>query len=348
MKPFLLPRLLDPDRYEPGLFVGCLHKKRAFLFDLGPLTNLANRDILKVTDIFITHTHMDHFMGFDYLLRLYLGKEAELNIYGPENIIKNVDGKLRAYTWNLVHNYEGRLLLKVHEITPYRIITEVFDSRLKFTRNPELAASNNFNGTILEEPWIKVKCVHLDHQVPCLGFAMEESYRINIVKKELEQLGLAPGSWLSEFKEMIYKNQSEDTVISIKPKASDTLLRSYTLGELKRKITKLTRGMKLAYITDVIGNDENFRKIKTLITDSDILFIEAGFLEQDAEIAKKTYHLTAMEAGTLAGDAKVRYFQIFHYSFRYKGMEQALVEEANKAYRRAMEKSKLYEVQKSS
>ena len=54
------------------LFIPFLLEKRAVLFDLGDIHSLSAKDILKISHVFITHTHIDHFCGFDML-----NKESE-------------------------------------------------------------------------------------------------------------------------------------------------------------------------------------------------------------------------------------------------------------------------------
>jgi len=72
------------------------------LFDLGDLHALAPRKILRITDIFISHCHMDHFMGFDWWLRICLGRERGVRLYGPPGFIDQIEGARRscAPSWN--------------------------------------------------------------------------------------------------------------------------------------------------------------------------------------------------------------------------------------------------------
>jgi ribonuclease Z len=53
-------------------------------------------------------------------------------------------------------------------------------------------------------------------------------------------------------------------------------------------------------------------------------------------MALKKYHLTAREAGVLAGKAGVKSLQLFHFSPRYKHRTQDLEGEAKEAYERML------------
>ena len=62
-----------------------LYQQRALQFDLGDLSSITNSELLKISHVFISHTHIDHFIGFDRLLRTVFGRAKTLTIFGPEN-----------------------------------------------------------------------------------------------------------------------------------------------------------------------------------------------------------------------------------------------------------------------
>ena len=89
MKSDLNASLINDPFGDPGLIVNFLFQKRALLFDLGDISALSNAELLKVSHVFVSHTHIDHFIGFDRLLRAVFGREKTLTLFGPENFIKN-------------------------------------------------------------------------------------------------------------------------------------------------------------------------------------------------------------------------------------------------------------------
>ena len=332
MRPSFNPRLVNGPFEDPGLFVPLAFHKRALLFDLGDLSLLSAGDILKTTHAFITHTHMDHFSGFDQLLRLLLGRGKSIHMFGPVGFLNNVAGKLQGYTWNLVRHYEEGLNITAAEIDGHTITTQSFKCLESFSPSSPVSRPSRLP-VVYEEPGFNVQVAILDHEIPSLGFALQERFHINILKPSLQELGLEVGPWVSQFKKMLYANVQPDTQIMVKRTGCVEGPTVYSIGELSKKITRITAGQKIAYIADAIYSAENERKIITLAHKADRLFIEAAFLEEERSIAQKKYHLTAHQAGILARKAEVREMTIFHHSPRYSDQAHLLQEEAKRAFK---------------
>jgi len=331
MRPSFLPRLVNGPFNDPGLFVPLTFHKRALLFDLGDLSCLSPGDLLKTSHVFISHTHMDHFVGFDQLLRLLLGRAVNLHLYGPTGFLDNMIGKLNAYTWNLVHNYQDALTLTATEIQSQQRITQVFDCRKGFAPSEPIVEISR-DDVIYKEPALQVRTEILDHRIECLGFAVEEKLHVNILKTQLTELGLKVGPWVSRFKDLLYQQADPATEFVVPATEEKNAPKIFSLGALSKKIGRITPGQKFAYIADAVYSSANQEKIIALALDADHLFIEAAFLEKDHQTAREKYHLTAHQAGTLARKARVRAMTIFHYSPRYYDQGHLLEQEARRAF----------------
>ena len=124
MNPSFSSYLVNDVFSDPGIYVEIRWSKRALLFDLGHNDGLGPTRLLRANEIFVSHTHMDHFIGFDAILRVALGRGKTLRLFGPPGLIDNVQGKLRGYTWNLVDGYP--LTLDVQEFHPQEIRRALF------------------------------------------------------------------------------------------------------------------------------------------------------------------------------------------------------------------------------
>jgi ribonuclease Z len=321
MKPTFIHNLVNGPFEDPCLFVRIMRERRAFLFDIGSINRLKPGDLQKITDVFVTHTHIDHFIGFDLLLRALLRRNTPLRVYGPINIVECVEGKLRGYTWNLIREYP--LKIDVFCIHGDKITSSSFHAQKCFKKITN--STSEFAGTVLKEPLFTIKAVELDHQVPCLAFSLEEEYHININKAALKERALPVGPWLSDFKKAIREKRSGDTEFTISRSR-------YTLDEL-RYITKITKGQKISYVTDVSIHDENIRKIIEFVRDSDILYCEAYFLEEDSDRALKRFHLTSRITGQIARKAGVKSLVPIHFSPKYQNYSATPEDEALTEFR---------------
>ncbi len=338
MQPLFDPRLVNPPFGDPGVYVDFRFERRAFLLDLGDNTPLFPKKLLRLSHAFVSHAHMDHFIGFDRLVRICLGRQTGVHLFGPAGFIAQVEHKLAAYTWNLVQSYETDFALTVTEIagdvtsgeTPVR--NARFRSRRRFERE-DLPDSPVAGGVLLEEEGFRVRTALFDHRTPCLGFAIEEKVHINVLKNRLLEMGLQTGPWLKDMKRAVLAGRPDEERVRAWWKDFGVVHeREVALGELKARALDLVRGQKICYVTDVAFHDDNVGRIVELARGADLLFIEAVFMDEESAHARDKQHLTARQAGAIARAAGARNLVPFHFSPRYIGREAELLSELQAAF----------------
>ena len=322
---------------DPGLLLQFLFHKRALLFDLGDISSLSNAELLKVSHVFVSHTHIDHFIGFDRLLRTVFGREKTLTFFGPENFIKNVEGKLAGFTWNLVDRYEESLTIKVVEIREDKLLKGTFRAidKFKISEEEEVAFED---GIILDDPMCLVRAAILEHRVPCLGFSLQENLHVNINKDRLKSKLFVEGAWLNDLKQAVVEGKPDSYVIEmLVTKNGNSSFEKKTLGQLKENLVEISPGQKIGYVVDTIYNEPNSKRIIELVKSADIFFCESPFLAEEETRGQERFHLTSHQAGTLAREAQVKKLQVFHFSRRHMAHRERFYREAENAFRGNLE-----------
>jgi ribonuclease Z len=341
MNPLFHPRLVNGPLGDPVLYIDFKFAQRAVLFDLGEIQSLSPRQILKISQVFISHTHMDHFIGFDHLLRICLGRDKVIELFGPPGFMDQLEHKLSAYTWNLVENYPYSLELKVVEVYPDHVRSGRLRSStaFKLEKDPEI---RNFDGELHRETSFRIEAAFLDHKIPCLAFVLKEHSHINIIKTELEGMGLSKGPWLRELKEAVWRGEADDFPVKAPSQGRERVLEpELPLGLLRSRLITVTPGQKIGYVADTVYNPETRKAIIDLVSDSDLLFMETAFLEEDAKRARAKNHLTAHQAGIMAAQARVKRLVPFHISPKYSLNPERVIEEALGAFREGLGEGKL-------
>jgi ribonuclease Z len=324
MRSSFLTRLVNGTLFDPVVFVRILNLKSTLLFDCGRMAGLSNREILSLDSIFISHLHMDHFMGFDQILRVILHRQRPLNLYGPEGIVEKVTRKLASYTWNLTEDYP--LEIVIHEIRENDVITCSARARDSFV--PCLiTTSPRLDTAIVSQSIYSIDATVLDHNVPCLGFVLKEPYHINIKASRFYELGYRAGPWIGIFKESILSGCMDDMI----EVPSTTGIVRIRVDDLFNELVIITKGYKIAYITDIRASDDNLKRIGELAEDVDILFIEAYYLAERQHQAYEKAHLTAAQAGMIARILRAKKVVPMHISPRYHDRTDKIMEELDSA-----------------
>jgi ribonuclease BN (tRNA processing enzyme) len=292
------------------------HQRRSLLFDLGEGARLPARVAHQVSDVFITHAHIDHIAGFLWLLRARIGEFPVCRLYGPPGLAGNIDGLNRGILWDRVGDRGPRFL-----------VTELHDTQLRRFRvqagrpgAEPLDEQEAADGVLLAEPGFQVRAVSLAHVSPVLAFAFEPAQQINIRKDRLQAWGLDPGPWLGELKRHLQAGAVAAPVRLLDGRIEST-------RALADELVLITPGKKLVYATDFADTEANRRRVVALARGAHTLFCEATFREADVEQAVRTAHLTTRACGEIAAVAGVVRLVPFHFSRRYEKDPAAVYEE---------------------
>jgi ribonuclease Z len=234
------------------LYVEFAHERGASLFDLGDLAALSSRELLRVTHVFLSHMHMDHFIGFDTLLRVHIGRDKLITLVGPDGNIDCVASKLAGYTWDLVGRYAANLAFDVIEmVDEHRARRARFDFRSAFAMEPLRSATVD-DGVVVSTPEFQVSAAVLEHHGPCLGFTVSEPVRINVWRNLVQDHGLPLGAWLKTLKAAV-RDRLDDAVLIPLPNGENA-----PLGTL-RELVSMTPGQRIGYVTDIRNSPGNMK-----------------------------------------------------------------------------------------
>jgi ribonuclease BN (tRNA processing enzyme) len=308
---------------DPALHLRFRHQRRSLLFDVGETTRLQARIAHQISDLFISHAHVDHIAGFLWLLRSRIGVSTPCRVFGPAGITQRIAGMLSAIEWDRVG--ERGPVFEVWELDGRR-----FGARLQAGRRGweslgrRPAGAKNF---LLAEPAFSVRAARLDHGIPVLAFALEERAHLNVRKERLLDLGVEAGPWLEELKRRVHGGDTGAQVA-----LPNGELR--TVRELASHLLLERNGEKVVYATDLADTAENRAALIDLAGGAHTLFCEAAFAERDADQARATGHLTARACGEIAAAAGVGQLIPFHLSRRYESKPEVVLTEVREVFPR--------------
>ena len=305
---------------DPLLHLRIRHLGRSLLFDLGDGSRLSARVAHQVSDVFVSHAHMDHLGGFQWLLRSRLGDFPPCRLYGPPGLARHIQCFMEGFLWDRIGD-KGPVfeVLEIHGRRLQRV-------RLQAGRQgaEPLATRPLTDGVLLREPGFLVRSVQLDHHTPVFAYALELASTLNVRKDRLRARGLRPGPWLTELKRRLLADQG-DAVIRL-PDGSGA-----SAAALGDELVLTTPGKTLVYATDLADTADNRQRLVTLARNAHTLYCEAAFSEADAANARRNGHLTTRAAGEIASLARVSRLIPFHFSRRYQNDPQRLYDELEAA-----------------
>lgn len=163
---------------------------------------------------------------------------------------------------------------------------------------------------ILDNQDITVETIPLNHRIACTGFLFKEKKRQRkLIKEKIEELEI-PVAYYSAL-----KKGADYTLPNGEVLKNDTL----TIDSSDPK--------SYAYCSDTMYDPRYFEQISNV----DMLYHEATFLNNMLDRALETHHTTALQAGQVALETGAKRLLIGHFSARYKTLNE-LLEEAQSVF----------------
>lgn len=286
-----------------------------YLCECGDAAAITVKEFQNANAIFISHTHIDHFVNFDSVIRHQLGIQRRIVICGPEGIATQVQSRIQSYSWNLIQegaiSYEIRELVSENEIVVYEVEPPTW----------ELKKLKTINGNVLfEEKNFLVTGILLNHKIPTLAYKFQEH---DTVKIDIKASGYKGGKWVKELKDAFEQDQTAQ-VITIEDK-------EFKANELFH-LLHIQKGDTVGIIMDHAANADNHEKIKAHFSNSRKVFIESFYKDEDQEQAEVNYHSYASMSGKIMKEAAIEEPVPVHFSRKYKEDDIAqLISEFNAA-----------------
>lgn len=271
-----------------------------YICECGEAKNLTVKECQNTNAIFISHTHIDHFVNFDTILRHQIGIQRKVTIVGPSGIIDQVQHRIKSYCWNLIK--EDAIAYEVREILNEGMYKSAV-LRPPFWKKEE--EKEVHKRTIFEEDRFEVDYEILDHKTNSIAYLFKAEDKIKVTLNN----DFKGGKWVATLKEA-FLLQDEEKEIAI-----NGVL--YTSKELFHLI-KSEKGKRLGIIMDHAANPENHLKIKNMFSFCDEVYIECFYKDEDKDFATKNFHSYASKSGEIMKACKVKNAIPVHFSRKYK------------------------------
>ncbi|MGB0404188.1 MAG: ribonuclease Z [Salibacteraceae bacterium] len=161
-------------------------------------------------------------------------------------------------------------------------------------------------GVVYSNQKVEISSTRVNHRIECFGFIFKEQpHPLKISKDAIDTHGLS-------IQEIVQVKAGKDI---IRENGKTLLSKDLTL--------KPSPQLKYSFITDTKPSERYYQAI----SNSDLLYHETTFLENQSKRAKETFHTTAKQAAKIAKKTNCKKLIIGHFSNRYNDLNP-LVEEA--------------------
>ncbi len=316
--------LVNGSTGDPVLYLDYPGADNAILFDGGENAALGADRLGDLEAVFITHHHVDHFIGLDRIIRANMDRDKILHVFGPSGTIRKVYDRITSYEYPYFPFQ--KIVVRVTELHAGYQRTAVLECTRKFPE-PDTVEELWDGPVCYENTNLTVEAVPVDHTVPCLAFALAEQSGYHPDPANLAGGSLRSGRWVGEALRLLRGGADSKTRLEIDGG-------SFTLGTLADRYFTRSPGSRVAYVTDTLWSEASRPGLMKLARGAWRLYCDSFYASAQAKQAVKYKHMIAPQAAELARLAKVEELVLIHFSSRYAGNYQALIDEASAGFPR--------------
>ncbi len=309
--------LVNGSTGDPVLYVDYVDSDNALLFDAGDNAALSMERLADLRAVFITHHHVDHFIGLDRIVRANIDSDKVLSIFGPPHTIQKVYDRIRSYEYQFFPIQ--KIVLDLVEIEPHQLTRARIECTKRFPP-PQPVSEPRTGRTIFSAPGLTVEAVAVDHTVPCLAYALVEAPAYHVKSTAIADGALRPGPWIREVAQRLAASPIDDGSVTIQGL-------KIPLQQVAQQYFHRAEGGRLAYVTDTVWSDTVQSDLIEFCRGANRLYCDCFYAEAQANSALKHKHMTTQTVAELAIRAKVRELILMHFSGRYRGRYEKLVDE---------------------
>lgn len=310
--------LVNGSAGDPVLYLDYPGADNALLFDGGDNAALPTARLGDLEAVFITHHHVDHFIGLDRIVRANMDRDKVLHLFGPAGTIRKVYDRITAYEYPYFPFQ--KIAVEVTELLPGVMRTAVLECTRHFPE-PEVTEASWSGPVCYTNADLTVEAVPVDHTVPCLAFALAEKPGYHPDPARLAAGSLKPGRWVGEALKLLRAGADPATRLEIDGG-------SFAVGKLADLYFARSPGARVAYVVDTLWTDAVRPGLVKLARGAWRLYCDSFYAAAQLKQAQKYKHMVAGQAAELARLAKVEQLVLIHFANRYAGDYQPLLDEA--------------------
>ena len=294
------------------------------------------RELADLEAVFITHHHVDHFVGLDRVVRANLDHDKTMHVFGPPGTIRRVTDRVTSYDYPFFPFM--KLVLAVHELAAGVVRVGHLACKTKFARPDVTEAAWPGGGPVgtpaggpavcYDTEFLQVEAVPVVHTVPCLAYALVEKPGVHPDPAKLAAGGAAPRAVGRPRRCGCCGPVPRRTPRWTSPAAGTPSARWPTRRSARRPVPG-SRSSPTPCSPPSYG-----RTWRQLARGAGRLYCDSFYATAQAKDAARHRHMTAAQAGELAKLAKVECLVPMHFAARYAGKHEVLLAEARAVFGR--------------